>query len=78
MDLVPISKGKRPVKSKWIYKLKEPINLDEETRYNALLVDKGYSQIPGIVYTGIYSLFVTDTSIHVLLGLVVSNDYELE
>ena len=42
------------------------------------MVAKGYSQMPGIDYTDIYSPVVKHTSVRVLLGLVVSNDYELE
>ena len=74
-DLVPIPKGKRPVKCKWVYKLKEPVNPDEKPKYKARLVAKGYSQIPGIDYTDIYSPVVKHTSIRVLLELVASNDY---
>ncbi|KAJ0482376.1 putative RNA-directed DNA polymerase [Helianthus annuus] len=77
-DLVPIPKRKRPVKCKWVYKLKEPVNPTEKPRYKARLVAKGYSQIPGIDYTDVYSPVVKHTSIRVLLGLVASNDYELE
>ncbi|KAL4590248.1 hypothetical protein LXL04_003174 [Taraxacum kok-saghyz] len=77
-DLVPIPKKKRPVKCKWVYKLKEPVNPNEKPRYKARLVAKGYSQIPGIDYTDIYSPVVKHTSIRVLLELVASNDYELE
>ncbi|KAI3791603.1 hypothetical protein L2E82_05458 [Cichorium intybus] len=77
-DLVPIPNGKRPVKCKWVYKLKEPVNPNEKPRYKARLVAKGYSQIPGVDYTDIYSPVVKHTSIRALLGLVASNDYELE
>ena len=77
-DLVPVPNRKRPVKCKWVYKLKEPVNPDEKPRYKARLVAKGYSQIPGIDYTDIYSPVVKHTSIRVLLGLVAANNYELE
>ncbi|KAI3780212.1 hypothetical protein L2E82_10183 [Cichorium intybus] len=77
-DLVPIPKGKMPVKCKWVYKLKEPVNPNEKPRYKARLVAKGYSQIPGVDYTDIYSPVFKHTSIRALLGLVASNDYELE
>ncbi|KAL4559971.1 hypothetical protein LXL04_032119 [Taraxacum kok-saghyz] len=73
-----ITNQEKPVKCKWVYKLKEPVNPDEKPRYKARLVAKGYSQIPGIDYTDIYSPVVKHTSIRVLLGLVASNDYELE
>jgi hypothetical protein len=77
-DLVPAPKGKKPVKCKWVYKLKEAVHPGDKPRYKARLVAKGYSQMPGIDYTDIYSPVVKHTSIRALLGLVASNDYELE
>ena len=47
-------------------------------RYKARLVAKGYSQMSGIDYTDIYYPVVKHTSVRALLGLVASNNYELE
>ena len=77
-DLVPAPKGKKTVKCKWVYKLKEAVNPGDKPRYKARLVAKGYNQMPGIDYTDIYSPVVKHTSVCALLRLVASNDYELE
>lgn len=46
--------------------------------YKGWLVAKAYSQIVGIDYSHIYSLVIKHTSIRALLGLLSSNDYEIE
>ncbi|KAG8478549.1 hypothetical protein CXB51_028301 [Gossypium anomalum] len=46
-DLVKLSKGKKTVRCKWVFKKKEGTPGVEEPKYKARLVAKGYSQVPG-------------------------------
>ena len=62
-DLVKLPKGKKTVKCKWVYKMKEGTPGIEEPRYKARLVAKGYSQIPGIDFTNVFSPVVKHSSI---------------
>ncbi|KAI3718291.1 hypothetical protein L6452_19155 [Arctium lappa] len=77
-ELVPAPKGKKLVRCKWVYKLKEGTTPNEKPRYKTRLVAKGYSQIPGIDYDEIFSPVLKHTSMHALLGMVASNDFKLE
>eukprot|EP00252_Welwitschia_mirabilis_P023365 TRINITY_DN6582_c0_g1_i12.p1 TRINITY_DN6582_c0_g1~~TRINITY_DN6582_c0_g1_i12.p1 ORF type:complete len:148 (-),score=33.39 TRINITY_DN6582_c0_g1_i12:379-822(-) len=75
-DLVPFPKGKRPLRSRWVYVIKQEANGGQ--RYKAGLVVKGYSQKPGIDFTEIFSPIVKHTSIRILFGMVACLDLELE
>ncbi|KAG8497142.1 hypothetical protein CXB51_008390 [Gossypium anomalum] len=50
----------------------------EEARYKVRLVAKGYSQIPGVDFTDVFSPVVKHSSIRALLGIVAMYDLELE
>ncbi|KAG8501668.1 hypothetical protein CXB51_004714 [Gossypium anomalum] len=50
----------------------------EEPRYKVRLVAKGYSQIPGVDFTDVFSPVVKHSSIRALLGIMAMNDLELE
>ncbi|KAG8477637.1 hypothetical protein CXB51_031043 [Gossypium anomalum] len=77
-DLVKLSKGKKAVRCKWVFKKKEGTPGVEEPRYKARLVAKGYSQIPGVDFTDVFSPVVKHSSIRALLGIVAMHDLELE
>ncbi|KAG8473064.1 hypothetical protein CXB51_035003 [Gossypium anomalum] len=77
-DLVKLSKGKKAVRCKWVFKKKEGTLGVEEPRYKARLVAKGYSQIPGVDFTDVFSPVVKHSSIRALLGIVAMHDLELE
>ncbi|KAG8485971.1 hypothetical protein CXB51_019324 [Gossypium anomalum] len=50
----------------------------EEPRYKVRLVAKGYSQIPGVDFTDVFSAVVKHSLIRALLGIVAMHDLELE
>ena len=76
-ELVKLPQGKRALKNRWVYRLKQ----DENTsipRYKARLVVKGFSQKKGIDFEEIFSPVVKMSSIRVVLGLASSLDLEVE
>ncbi|KAG8490975.1 hypothetical protein CXB51_014094 [Gossypium anomalum] len=77
-DLVKLPKGKKVIHCKWVFKKKEGTLEVEEPRYKAWLVAKGYSQIPGVDFTDVFSPVVKHSSIQALLGIVAMHDLELE
>ncbi|KAG8503427.1 hypothetical protein CXB51_001333 [Gossypium anomalum] len=77
-DLVKLPKGKKFVCCTWVFKKKEGTPGVEEPRYKAMLVAKGYIQIPGVDFTDVFSPVVKHSSIRALLGIVAMHDLELE
>ncbi|KAG8472574.1 hypothetical protein CXB51_034372 [Gossypium anomalum] len=77
-DLVKLPKGKKTVRCKWVFKKKEGTPRVEEPKYKARLFAKGYSQVPGVDFTDVFSPVVKHSSIRVLLGIVAMHDLELE
>jgi hypothetical protein len=77
-DLVKLPREKKPIRCKWVFKRKEGVSPNDETRYKARLVAKGYSQIPGIDYNEVFSPVVKHSSIRTLLTIVAMHDLELE
>ncbi|KAG8482771.1 hypothetical protein CXB51_024179 [Gossypium anomalum] len=61
-----------------VFKKIEETSGVEEPRYKAGLVAKGYSQIPGVDFTDVFSPIVKHSSIRALLGIVAMHDLELE
>ena len=77
-DMVRLLKGKKVIRCKWVLKKKEGTPCVENARYKARLVVKGYSQIPSVDFTYVFSPVVKHSLIQVLLGIVTFHDYELE
>ena len=75
--LVELPKGKRPLKCKWVFKLKKDGD-GKLVRYKARLVVKGFEQKKGIDFDEIFSPVVKMTSIRTILSLAASLDLEVE
>jgi hypothetical protein len=75
-DLVQFPTGKRALRNKLVYNLKEEDG--EEKRYKARLVVKRFAQKKGIDFDEIFSPVVKMTSIRTILSLVAVEDFHLE
>jgi len=76
-ELVKLPKGKKVLKNKWVYIIKQ----EEHTphpRFKARLVMKGFGQRKGVNFDEIFCLVVKMTSIRVILGLAASLNLEVE
>ena len=76
-DLVQLPKGKRPLRNKWVYRLKTYEN-SLQPRYKARLVVKGFSQKKGVDFEEIFSPVVKISSIRVVLSIVARLNLEIE
>ena len=74
-DLVKLPKGKKMLKNKWVFRLK---NDGQTSRYKARLVVKGFGQKKGVDYDEIFSPVVKMSSIRVVLGMAASLNLEIE
>ena len=64
--------GRKIIPVKWVFKKKNEI--DGSTRFKCRIVVKGYLQIPGVDFTESISPVATDTTIRLLLGMVLYNE----
>ncbi|CAM8877499.1 unnamed protein product [Rhodiola kirilowii] len=74
---VELPVGKKALKNKWVYRLKNN-ELTSRPQYEARLVVKGFSQRKGIDFDEIFSPMVKMSSIRVVLGLAASLDLEID
>ena len=77
VELVKLPKGKRALKNKWVYKVKQQEHISQP-HYKARLVVKGFSQKKGVDFDEIFSPVVKISSIREVLGLATSLDLEIE
>ena len=77
-DLVKIHVPKKLICSKWVFKSKNGIPSIEDSCFKVRVMAKGFSQIPGVDYTDMFSPMVKHNSIRALLGIVAHHDHELE
>jgi hypothetical protein len=75
-DLVPLPKGRKLVRCKWVYRTKYASDGSVE-RHKAQLVSKGFSQVEGIDYNETFSPIAKMNSIHLVLALVASHKWEV-
>lgn len=76
-ELVPLPKGKRALKNRWVYRLKQE-EKSLKPRYKARLVVKGFSQKKGVDFDEIFSPVVRMSSIRTVLGLAANLDLKIE
>jgi hypothetical protein len=75
-DLVPLPKGRKLVRCKWVYRTKYASDGSVE-RHKARLVSKGFSQVEGIDYNETFSPVAKMNSIHLVLSLAASHKWEV-
>jgi hypothetical protein len=75
-ELVALSKDKKIVGCKWVYKVKHNAE-GFVSKYETRLVAKGYAQTYGIDYEETYSLVAKMTTIRVIIVMVVVKGWYL-
>jgi hypothetical protein len=75
-NLVPLPKGRKLVRCKWVYKNKYASDGGVE-RHKAHLVAKGFSQVEGIDYNETFSPVAKMNSIRLVIALAVSHKWEV-
>jgi len=73
--VVPLPRGRKPVKCKWVLKVKEL--QDGGPKYKARLVAKGFSQKEGIDYKETYAPVIKYKSLRTLLAVANERDMEI-
>eukprot|EP00253_Pinus_taeda_P035768 PITA_35768 len=76
-DLVELPAGRNPIVSKWVFKKKTNAEGKVE-KYKAQLVEKFYSQVPGIDFGDIVSPVAKVASIRLLLSVATAFDFKVE
>ena len=67
-DLVPLPKGRKLVRCKWVYQTKYALD-GSVKRIKVRLVSKGFSQVEGIDYNETFALVAKMNSTHLVLSL---------
>ena len=68
LDLVPLPKGRKLFRCKWVYRTKYASDGSVE-RFKARLVSKGFSQVEGIDYNETFAPVTKINSIRLILSL---------
>eukprot|EP00253_Pinus_taeda_P009330 PITA_09330 len=75
-DLVPLPKGRKLVRCKWVYRTKYGPD-GKVNKHKAQLVAKGFSQVEGIDYTETFSPVAKMNSVRLVLSLAASFKWEV-
>ncbi|MCO5557459.1 hypothetical protein L7F22_011024 [Adiantum nelumboides] len=75
-ELIELPQGKQVLPCKWVYK-KRYMTEDPEPKYKARLVANGFKQKKGVDFNEIFFLVVKMTTLRLVLGLVATEDLEL-
>ena len=75
-DIVPLSKGKKLVRCKWVYRTKYGPD-GKVDKHKAILVAKGFSEVEGIDYTETFAPVSKMNSIHLVISLAASFKWEV-
>nr|GEW74389.1 integrase, catalytic core [Tanacetum cinerariifolium] len=76
-ELVPLPEGRKPIRNKWVYRIKRNGD-DQVERYRERLVVKGYAQKEGIDFNEIFFLVVRMITIRVVMAMCATYDLHLE
>eukprot|EP00253_Pinus_taeda_P021354 PITA_21354 len=76
-DMVELSVGRKPIGSKWVFKMKTNEEGKVE-KYKARMVAKGYFQVSRIDFGDIFSPVAKVASIRLVLCIVATFDFEVE
>ena len=76
-EIVPLPKGRKVMKSGWVYAIKFDANGKME-RFKARFICKGYSQIYGVDYVEVFAPVVTFTSARFVLVWAAAHGYVIE
>ena len=69
-DIVPLTKGKKPISCKWVYKVKYKSDGTIE-RYKARIVAKGFTKKEGIDFLETFSSVIKFNTVRCLINLAV-------
>jgi hypothetical protein len=75
-DLVPLPKGRKLVRCKWVYRTKYELD-GKVDKHKDRLVAKGFSQVEGIDYTETFAPVAKMNSIRLVLSLATSYKWEV-
>ncbi|XP_043710284.1 uncharacterized mitochondrial protein AtMg00820-like [Telopea speciosissima] len=75
-SLVPLPHGKKPIGSKWVFKIKRHSDGSIE-RYKARPIAKGYNQVEGVDYHDTFAPVEKLVTIRTLITLVVIQGWSL-